>query len=57
MKKILNKFLSIKLKERGETGPVQKQGRLDKLYVVTRRRFGLAQRLEHVRNRGKQNEK
>lgn len=57
MKKILNKFLSRKLKERGEIGPIQNQGRLDKLYAVTRRKFGLAQRLEHVRNRGKQNEK
>ncbi|MDP2951381.1 MAG: hypothetical protein Q8N55_03280 [bacterium] len=57
MKKILNKFLARKLKERGETGPVQNQGRLDKLYAITRRKFGLAQCLEHVRNRGKQNEK
>lgn len=57
MKKFFNRFFSQKLKERGETGQVQSKGRFDKLYATARRSFGLATHLEHIKNRGKQNNK
>lgn len=57
MKKFFNRFFSQKLRERSETGQVQGKGRFDKLYATARRSFGLANRLEHIKNRGKQNKK
>ncbi len=57
MKKFFNNYFSQKLKDRGETGQVESKGRFDKLYTTARRSFGLANRLEHIKNRGKQNNK
>ncbi len=58
MKKFFNNFFSRKLKDRGETGQVEgKGGRDDKLFATSRRSFGLATHLEHIKNRGKQNNK
>ena len=57
MKKFFNRFFSQKLRERGETGQVEGKGRFDKLLAIRGRSFGLANRLEHIKNRGKQNKK
>jgi len=57
MKKFFNRFFSQKLKDRGETGQVQGKGRFDKILGTTGRSFSLASRLEHIKNRGKQNKK
>lgn len=57
MKKFFNKLFAQKLRERGETGQVQGKGRFDKLLSIKGRSFGLANRLEHIKNRGKQNSK
>ncbi|MDD5738960.1 MAG: hypothetical protein PHY72_03515 [Candidatus Pacebacteria bacterium] len=57
MKKFFNNFFSRKLKDRGETGQVEGKGRNDKLFAVSRRSFSLANRLEHIKNKGKQNNK
>ncbi|MFH0739619.1 MAG: hypothetical protein V1819_00695 [bacterium] len=57
MKKFFNNYFSRKLKDRGETGQVESKGRFDKLLSIKARSFGLANRLEHIKNRGKQNNK
>ncbi len=57
MKKIFNKLFAQKLRERGETGQVQGKGRFDKLLGTKGRSFSLANRLEHIKNSGKQNNK
>lgn len=44
-------------KDKNETGQVRGGGRFDKLFAATRRKWGLATKLEHIRNRGRQNEK
>lgn len=58
MKKFFNNFFSRKPKDRGETGQVEgKGGREDKLFTTSGRNWSLASRLEHIKNRGKQNKK
>ncbi|MDD5433612.1 MAG: hypothetical protein PHE77_03090 [Candidatus Pacebacteria bacterium] len=57
MKKFFNRFFSQKLKNRGEKGQVPGKDRFDKLLGTKGRSFGLANRLEHIKNRGKQNNK
>ena len=57
MKKFFNKLFAKKLKDRGETGQVQSKGRFDKLLSTKGRSFSLANRLEHIKKRGKQNNK
>lgn len=51
MGKIFQKFVSKKFK--AKAGQVRGAGRFDKLFSITKRNWGLASRLEHIRNRGK----
>jgi len=57
MKKFIHRFVSQNFKAKSREGQVRSGGRFDKLFAITRRNWGLAARLEHIRNRGRQNEK
>ncbi|MDD5750726.1 MAG: hypothetical protein PHU56_03750 [Candidatus Pacebacteria bacterium] len=58
MGKVFRKFLERKLNAKAETaGQVRDGGRFDKLFAAAGRRWGLATKLEHIKNRGRQNKK
>lgn len=57
MKKIFEKFISQNFKAKNTGGQEKGKGKFDKFFGITRRSWGLAARLEHIRNRGKQNKK
>ncbi|MEK9153468.1 MAG: hypothetical protein AAB723_02625 [Patescibacteria group bacterium] len=57
MGKIFRKSIFQKSRTENGTGQVKSGGRFDKLFAATRRKWGLATKLEHIRNRGRQNEK
>ena len=57
MGKIFRKSIFQKSRTENGTGQVRSGGRFDKLFAATRRKWGLATKLEHIRNRGRQNEK
>lgn len=57
MGKIFRKSIFQKDRTENETGQVRNSGRFDKLFAITRRGWGLATKLEHIRNRGRQNKK
>ena len=57
MKKIIHRFISQNFKAKSREGQVRNSGRFDKLFATARRHWGLAAKLEHIRNRGRQNKK
>jgi len=57
MKKFFQDLIAQKFKPKSRGGQVKTSDREDKLFATSRRSFGLANRLEHIKNRGKQNNK